>query len=281
MHALKAVYIIWYRELLRYWRDKSRIISSLGLPILFLFVFGSGLSPAMGGLVSGMPALPPGMKIDFVKFVFPGVMGMSLVMSSMMAGISVVWDREFGFLKEIMVAPVPRTAIAVGKTLGGGTVGVIQGLLTLIFAPLIGVAVTPLMLAQLIPVMFLIAFSITSLGVAVAVRMKSMEGFQMVMQFVMMPMIFVSGALFPMRNLPAWMDFLVKINPVTYAIDPLRQIIFRAQGLPDMVLQMLPQMGLGVTVFGHGITLLEDVLIIAGFAVLMISLAAILFNIQD
>lgn len=279
MHNLRAIYIIWYREVLRWWRNRSRIIGSFGMPILFLFIFGSGLSPAMGGLTQGMT--PEGAGIDFVKFIFPGIIGMNVLMGSMMSGISIVWDREFGFLKEILVAPINRTAVALGKTLGGSTTGVIQGLLLLIFAPLIGVSITVGMVVKLVPLLFLISFSMTSLGVLIGARMKSTEGFQMIMQFILMPMIFVSGALFPMRNLPAWMNFLVKVNPVTYAIDPLRKIIFEAQGLPAFVLEMLPQAGLGVTLFGHAVTLGEDIAIIALFGAVMIAVAVWMFNIQD
>jgi len=285
MHNLKAIYIIWYREVLRYLRNRSRLVGSFGMPILFLFIFGSGLSPAMGGLTQGIasasPMAPKGADIDFVMFIFPGIIGMNVLMGSMMSGISIVWDREFGFLKEILVAPINRTAVAIGKTLGGSTTGVIQGLLLLVLAPLIGVSISAGLVVKLVPLLFLISFSITSLGVLIAARMKSTEGFQMIMQFILMPMIFLSGALFPMRDLPTWMNFLVKVNPVTYAIDPLRKIIFEAQGLPEFVLEMLPQAGLGVTLFGHAVTMQEDIAIIALFGAVMIALAVWMFNIQD
>lgn len=279
MHNLRAIYIIWYREVLRWWRNRSRIVGSFGMPILFLFIFGSGLSPAMGSLTQGIAS--EGTGIDFVMFIFPGIIGMNVLMSSMMSGISIVWDREFGFLKEILVAPINRTAVAIGKTLGGSTTGVIQGMLLLVLAPLIGVSISAEMVIKLVPLLFLISFSITSLGVLIAARMKSTEGFQVIMQFILMPMIFVSGALFPMRNLPAWMNFLVKVNPVTYAIDPLRKIIFEAQGLPASVLEMLPQAGLGVTLFGHAVSMQEDIAIIALFGAVMITVAVWMFNIQD
>lgn len=281
MHNLRAIYIIWYREVLRWWRNRSRTIGSFGMPILFLFIFGSGLSPAMGGLMGGMASAPSGMEIDYVKYVFPGIIGMNVLMGSMMSGISIVWDREFGFLKEILVAPINRTAVALGKTLGGSTTGMIRGLLLLILAPLIGVSLTAGMMVKLVPLLFLISFSITSLGVLIAARMKSTEGFQVIMQFIIMPMIFISGALFPMRDLPVWMNFLVKVNPVTYAIDPLRKVIFEAQGLPAFVLEMLPQAGLGVTLFGHAMTMGEDIAIIALFGAVMIAVAVWMFNIQD
>ncbi len=281
MHNLKAIYIIWYREVLRWWRNRSRIVGSFGMPILFLFIFGSGLSPAMGGLTKGIASAPSGMEIDFVKYVFPGIIGMNVLMGSVMSGVSIVWDREFGFLKEILVAPINRTAVALGKTLGGSTTGVVQGLLLLLLAPTIGVRVSAGMVIKLVPLLFLVSFSMTSLGVLIAARMKSTEGFQMIMQFILMPMIFVSGALFPMRDLPVWMNLLVKVNPVTYAIDPLRKVIFGAQGLPEFVLEMLPQAGLGVTLFGHALTLGEDIAIIGLFGAVMTAVAVWMFNIQD
>jgi len=282
MHTLRAIYIIWYREILRYWRDKPRIISSFARPLLFLFVFGSGLSPAMGGLARGLGSegleAALGEAIDYTKFIFPG---MNMLIASLMSGISIVWDREFGFLKEVLVAPISRAAVALGKTLGGSTIGVIQGLLILTLAPSIGVSVTPTMVVQLIPLMLLASFAMTSLGVLIAARMKTVESFGMIMNLLTMPLIFISGALFPMRDLPGWMDFLVKINPVTYAIDPLRQVIFRAQGLPEAALAQLPHIGLGVVVFGHTMTIAHDMAVIAAFGAAMIVLAVWMFSIQD
>ena len=285
MHTLRAIYIIGYREILRYWRDKPRIISSFARPLLFLFVFGSGLSPAMGGLARGLGSegleAALGEAIDYTKFIFPGVIGMNMLIASLMSGISIVWDREFGFLKEVLVAPISRAAVALGKTLGGSTIGVIQGLLILALAPSVGVSVTPMMVIQLIPLMLLASFATTSLGVLIAARMRTVESFGMIMNLLTMPMIFISGAMFPLRDLPSWMDFLVRINPVTYAIDPLRQVIFRAQGLPEAALEKLPQMGLGVIVFGHTMTIADDIIVIVAFGVTMIALAMWMFSIQD
>lgn len=286
MHALRAIYIIWYREILRWWRDRSRIVSSFAMPILMLFIFGSGLSPAMGNLTSNLPlggekATPGDGGIDFVQFIFPGTIGMNVLMLSLMSGISIVWDREFGFLREILVAPVSRTTVALGKVLGGSTRGIVQGLLLLVLAPLVGMSITLHMVTRLIPLLFLASFAMTSLGVLLAARMKSIEGFQALMQFLMMPMIFLSGALFPMRNLPSWMNILVKINPVTYAVDPLRRVVFEAQDVPEIVLQMFPQLGLGVEVFGHAMTIRDDVLVIGIFGMVMIFLAVWVFNRQE
>jgi len=216
MNSLRGVYTIWYRDILRFWRDKMRMVSSIVFPLLFLFVFGSGLSTRMGSLGPG---------IDFTQFMFPGIIGMTVLMSSFMAGVSVVWDREFGFLKEVLVAPVSRASVAVGKTLGAATIALLQGTLILILAPAIGIDISGWMILKLIPLMFLLAASLGSLGVLLATRIKSMEAFQAVTQMLMFPMIFLSGVFFPVAGLPTWMNILVKINPATYGIDPIRQVI--------------------------------------------------------
>ena len=146
MNNLRGVYTIWYRDILRFWRDKLRMVGTISLPLLFLFVFGGGLGSRMGMLGEG---------IDFTRFIFPGVIGMTVFMTSFMAGVSVVWDREFGFLKEVLVAPISRTSVAVGKTLGAATVAVLQGMLILLLAPVIGVSLSPLTVLVLLPLMLL------------------------------------------------------------------------------------------------------------------------------
>ncbi|MBI2845896.1 MAG: ABC transporter permease [Chloroflexi bacterium] len=280
MGNLRAIAIIWYRDVLRFWRDKTRIIGSFGLPILFLFIFGNGLKGSMGGVLGGQGGEGGG-QIDFVKFIFPGVVGMTVLMAGMFSGISIVWDREFGFLKEILVAPVSRTSIALGKTLGGATNSMVQGLLMLVFAPLVGITLGVELVIKLLPLLFLAAFAMTSLGVAIAARMKSMEGFQVIMQFVTLPLIFTSGALFPLQGLPGWLDFLVKINPLTYAIDPLRRVVLESQNLPQQVLDLLPQLGLQASLFGQPLSMLQELAIVSAFGGVMISLAVAMFNIQE
>ncbi|MFQ6015586.1 MAG: ABC transporter permease [Anaerolineae bacterium] len=280
MHTLQVIYIIWYREILRYWRDRSRIVGSLAMPFFFLFIFGSGLSPAIGGMTGGLP-VGQGEDVNFIKFMYPGVIGMTVLFTSIFSGISIVWDREFGFLKEMLVAPISRTTVALGKTLGGSTVAMIQGTLMLIFAPLVGVELSLGLVLRLWPLMFITAFALTSMGVLIAARMKSMQGFQMIMNFLTMPMFFLSGAFFPLRGLPGWMGFLVRINPFTYAVDSLRQVVFQAAELPQFVLDMLPQLGMGVTIFDHNVTIFDDILIILLFGAVMISAAVWSFRLQD
>ncbi|MCL5292504.1 MAG: ABC transporter permease [Actinobacteria bacterium] len=254
MRNLRVVWIIWLREVKRYLREKIRIITSLTMPALYLFVLGKGLGSSMA-----MRGAPPG--FDFRQFLFPGILGMTVLMTAIFAAISIVWDREFGFLKEVMVAPVPRWTITLGKGLGGSTVAMMQGVIMLLLAPTIGINLTPAIVAQVVPLLFLVAFSITSMGIVVAARMKTMEGFQMIMNFFLMPMLFLSGAIFSLKNAPGWMSFLSKFDPLTYGVDALRGIM-----LPEM--QPL-----------HSISF--NVVVVAFFSTVMIGLAVFAFNRQD
>lgn len=262
MNHLRGVYTIWYRDILRFWRDKMRLFGSVSFPLLFLFVFGSGLSSRMGDLGPG---------VDFTQFIFPGIIGMTVLMSSFMAGISVAWDREFGFLKEVLVAPISRAAVAIGKTLGSATVALFQGLIILIFAPLVGADLTVWTVLALIPLMFLLAASLGALGILLATRIRSMEAFQAVTQMLMFPMIFLSGAFFPLQGLPGWMSVLVKINPATYGITPIRQIMLGATS--DSIYS--------ISLFGHTLSVWENILILAAFGTVTILLAMLSFGNQE
>jgi len=212
-----------------------------------------------------------GAGVDFTQFIFPGIIGMSVLMSSFMAGVSVVWDREFGFLKEVLVAPISRVSVAVGKTLGATTIALLQGSIILLFAPLIGVSLSIWTVLALLPLMFLLAASMSSLGILLATRIRSMEAFQAVMQMLMFPMVFLSGVFFPVQGLPAWMNVLVKLNPATYGIAPIRQVIL---GAP-------PDSPFGISVLGHTMSLWENVAVLAVFGVAMIFLAMWSFGNQE
>ncbi|MFC1941569.1 ABC transporter permease [Chloroflexota bacterium] len=262
MNHLRAVYTIWYRDILRFWHDKMRMVGSIAFPLLFLFVFGSGLSSRMGFLGPG---------INFIQFMFPGIIGMTVLMSSFMAGVSVVWDREFGFLKEVLVAPISRTSVAVGKTLGSATIAMSQGILILLLAPLVGVSLSVLTALSILPLMFLLAAPMGSLGVLLATRIKSMQAFQVVMQLLMFPMVFLSGVFFPLQGLPAWMNILVKLNPATYGIAPIRQVI----------LGVTPDSPFSISVLGHTMSLWDNVAALAAFGVATTLLAMWSFNNQE
>ena len=254
MNNLRGVYTIWYRDILRFWHDKMRMIGSLIFPLLFLGVFGSGLSTRMGFLAPG---------VNFTQFMFPGIIGMTVLMSSFMAGVSVVWDREFGFLKEVLVAPISRASVAAGKTLGAATVALLQGIIILLFAPLVGISLSAWTVLALLPLMFLLAASIGSLGVLLATRIRSMEAFQAVMQMLMFPMMFLSGVFFPLQGLPAWMNILVKVNPATYGVALIRQV----------VLGVLPDSPFSINLLGHTMSLWDNVIVLAVFGTVMILLA--------
>jgi ABC-2 type transport system permease protein len=258
---LKGAYTIWYRDVIRFLRDRTRIITSLAQPLLFLFVFGGGLAPAMSGFGGG--------QLDFKQFMFPGILSMAVLFTSIFSAVSIVWDREFGFLKEVMVAPVSRTAVALGKVAGGSTVAMFQGLIVLLLAPIIGVKLTLGQLLVLIGLMLLLAAVMTSFGILIAARQRTMEGFQMIMQFLLMPMVFLSGAFFPLHGVPLWMEWLARVNPVTYGVDPLRQVVLR-QSVPEQILQ-----GLSL----HPIA--TDIAIMAALGLVFIVPAVWLFGKQD
>lgn len=273
--TLAAIGIIWKRELIRWWRDKARIVGSLTFPLIFLFVFGSGLSGAMGSLAGAEG------EVDFTQFIFPGIIAMNVFFASIFNGVSLVYDREFGILKEVLVAPVSRAAVAFGKTLGGATVATAQGTLVFLFAPVVGVSLTPLLVLQLWPIMFLGAFALSAFGVVLASRMNRSESFQVVNQFVTFPLIFLSGVFFPLQDLPSWMNVLVKLNPISYAVDPLRRLILEAQELPSQVMENLGDLGLGLQIGDHLMTVAQDIAIIVLFGVALNLIAMWLVSIRD
>ncbi len=262
MKNLRGIYIIWYRDILRFWNDKMRMISSIAMPLLFLFIFGSGLSGMMGSLAPG---------VDFTQFMFPGIIGMTVLMNSLMGAISVVWDREFGFLKEVLVAPISRVSVTVGKTLGSATVALFQGMLLLLLSPLIGVSPSLWTILALVPLILLLAASMSSMGILLATRIKSMQAFQVVMQMLMFPMMFLSGVFFPLQGLPAWMNVLVKINPATYGIAPIRQVMLGAS----------PDSPFAINVLGHTMSLWDNIILLAVFGLIMILLAIWSFSRQE
>jgi len=272
---LMAIEIVWYRDILRYLRDWVRIITSLMQPLLFLFIFGSGLASSF----SPAGARPGGVAgVSFQTFIFPGVVSMAVLFTAIFSAISIVWDREFGFLREMLVAPVSRTSIVLGKALGGSTIAMFQGTLMLVFAPLIGVRLDVGLVIILMLEMLLLAFTMTSLGIVIASRMQSMESFSVVMQFVLMPMFFLSGALFPLTHVPGWLAFLNKLDPVTYGVDPLRQAVMSGMKLPPVVAR---QLGLGVQVFGTTLSVATELLIVGALGVIFVSWAALSFGKQD
>ena len=215
---LRAVTVVWRRDLIRWARDRSRIVSALLQPMLYLFVLGTGLAPVTGG---GAAA-----GFDFRTFMFPGVLAMTVMFTSFFSAGSIVWDREFGFLREMLVAPVRRASIVVGKVLGGATVATFQGLVLVALAGLVQVPYDPWLMLTLLAELFLLSFTLTAFGVLVAARMPTMQSFFAVVQMVLMPMFFLSGALFRLSGLPGWLHALTLVNPLTYVVDPMRNAVF-------------------------------------------------------
>ena len=266
--SVRAIYIIWYRDVLRYWRDRWRLVASLAQPLLFLVVFGSGLSSSLGG------AFGRGSGLSYIQFMYPGIIGMSILFSAIFGAMSIVWDREFGFLKEVLVAPIDRWAVAIGKALGGTTQAMIQGLILLVLAPLIGVKLSLLTVVQLIPLAAVLAFGLASFGVAIASMMKSLQGFQVVMNFLMMPMFFLSGALFPLTNLPGWMTVLTRLDPASYGIDPIRRVVLANSGLAHVD-------SLGLTINDRVLPIPVEAGIMLGFGAVLLGVAVVMFQRRD
>ena len=268
--TLRAIYIVWWRDLLRFWRDRWRLGASLAQPLLYLIVFGTGLGSALRGAGGGA------FGTSYQQFLYPGVIGMSVVFTAIFGAMSIVWDREFGFLKELLVAPIDRSALAIGKTLGGSTQALLQGAILLVLAPFVGVKLGVLEVIELLIVIFLLAFSLSALGVAIASRMRSMQGFQVVMNFLMMPIFFLSGALFPLVGLPAWMTVLTRLDPAAYGMDPLRRIALSGSGMPAAVLDRI-----GITVFGQTLGMLSELAVLVAFGLAMLAVAVLNFRRRD
>ncbi len=213
---MNTIYILWLRQLKRYIRSKSRIIGSLGQPILFLVALGFGLGPIYKQGAGG----------DYIAFLAPGVIGMSILFTAIFSGIEIIWDKQFGFLKETLVAPVSRVNIMLGRTLGGATVATMQGIIVFILSLFVGfrpLSFTAVPIA--IVIMFMVAIIFTALGTAIASFLDDMQGFQLIMNFLVMPLFFLSGAIFPLKGLPLVIDWIAKIDPLSYGVDALRGIL--------------------------------------------------------
>src|SRR5580698_3545867 len=230
-HDLRAVSIVWRRELIRFRTDRLRAITALIQPILFLFVLGTGL-----GALAGR-GLPPG--IDFKTFIYPGVLAMSVLFTAIFSAASIVWDREFGFLREILVAPVSRGAIVIGKCLGGATIATFQGIVMLCLAWIAHVPYNPVLIVTLIGELLLLSFTITAFGVMMAARITQFQAFMALTQMLVLPLFFLSGALYPLNGLPGWLSVLTRIDPLTYVVGPMRHAVFSHLGLPPGVVDKL------------------------------------------
>jgi ABC-2 type transport system permease protein len=258
---LAGIYTIWLREVRKFWRDKPRIIGATVQPALFLLLLGTGIGQGIPRAFDIEPSareFVPGVP-DYLTYIYPGIIAMTLLFTSVFSAISIIWDREVGFLKEVMVAPISRSAVAVGKTLGGSTVAMLQGCLMLAFAPFLHISLSWGAVLALLPLLLYISFSLTAMGIAAAARMRSMQGFTVIMNFLTLPMFFLSGAMFPTGGLPGWMAFLVTVNPLTYGVDALRSVV------------------IGYHQYG----VMQDLLVMGTFGVAMLVLAVMGFESRE
>jgi ABC-2 type transport system permease protein len=263
-HDLRAVSIVWRRELIRFRSDRLRAVTSLVQPVLFLFVLGTGLSRlASRGLAAG---------VDFRTFIYPGVLAMSVLFTAIFSAASIVWDREFGFLREMLVAPVRRWAIVVGKCLGGATVATFQGIIFLALAGVAHVPYAPTLLLTLVGELLLLSFTLTAFGVMMAARVKQIQAFMALTQMVVLPLFFLSGALYPLNGLPAWLTVLTRIDPLTYIVEPMRHAVFDHLSVSPLALRALsPGISWGGWVVPLGLCL--ALVAVMGAAMLAIAIA--------
>ena len=266
-HDLRAVSIVWRRELIRFRTDRLRAVTSLVQPVLFLFILGTGLSSLAGHNMPG--------NVDFKTFIYPGVLAMSVLFTSIFSAGSIVWDREFGFLREMLVAPVSRAAIVIGKCLGGATIATFQGIIFLALAGFAHVPYDPVLLLTLVGELLLLSFTLTAFGVMMAARISQFQAFMALTQMLVMPLFFLSGALYPLAGLPGWLTVLTRIDPLTYVVGPMRDAVFGHLNLPPYAEHALAP---GLTWGGWVVPVWLSLGIVAVMGLLMMSAAIAQFR---
>jgi ABC-2 type transport system permease protein len=266
---LRAMKIVWKRDLIRFASDRVRIVTALVQPLLFLFVLGSGLQRLSSPSTHG---------IDLKTFIYPGILCMAVMFTALFSAASIVWDREFGFMREMLVAPVRRSSIVIGKCLGGATVASLQGVILICLAGAVDVPYDPALILGIFGLQLVLAFALTALGVMVAVRIKQMQTFMGVTQMLVMPMFFISGALFPVANLPTWLEVLNRIDPLTYAVDPMRRLVFSHIDASDTARRALDS---GVSWWGWHVPALLEAAIVVALGLLMLTIAIWEFHASD
>jgi len=268
-HDLRAVRVVWQREMIRFTNDRLRILTSLIQPVLFLFVLGTGLSTITTGAVHGL---------NLRTFMYPGALSMAVLFTAMFSAASIVWDREFGFLREMLVAPISRWSIVVGKCLGGATTASLQGVLILALAGVVGVPYSLTLVLTVFGELLLLAFTLTAFGVMTAARITQLQAFMALNQMLLMPLFFLSGALFPLSNLPAWLQVLTRIDPLTYAVDPVRRAVFAHLHVPAAVVHRLNP---GVTWNGWRVPTWLELMIVTAMGLVMLGIAILEFRKAD
>jgi ABC-2 type transport system permease protein len=268
-HEARAVRVVWQRDLVRFWKDKARMLSSLMQPLLFLFVLGKGLAAAM----------PRTGGIDYTTFLFPGTLATGVMFTAVFSAISIVWDREFGFLREMLVAPVSRSSIVVGKCLGGATVATLQGIVLLLLAGLVHVPYNPVLMVGCAGLIFLVAFSITAFGMVLAVRVRTIQAVMPLVQMLLTPLMFLSGSLFPVgAKLPAWLSVATRVNPLSYAVAAMRALVLH-------FVPAAPGTGAafrGVITWGnYAVPAWLDVMVVLGTGLVLLAASCALFSKTD
>ncbi|ADD44738.1 ABC transporter permease [Stackebrandtia nassauensis] len=267
-HETRAAAMVWRREMIRFRHDTTRMLAMLLQPVLFLFVMGTGLASVVD----------TGGAVDFRTFLFPGVLAMSVLFSAAFAGISLVWDREFGFLREMLVAPVSQASIIVGKCLGGATTATVQSVVLLVLAGFVGVPYHPLLLLELLALLFVGSFLLTAIGLLLSARVKQIQSAMPTMQLIITPMMFLSGALFPMANLPGWLAVLTKLNPLTYVVQPMRSVVYGSLDLPASATATVDS---GIDWWGWQVPVAVQVLVAVGCAGVVLAAAIAAFDRTD
>jgi ABC-2 type transport system permease protein len=263
---VRAIKVVWRRELIRFQKDRMRIVTSLVQPLLFLFVLGSGLQQLSAASTHG---------VNLKTFIYPGVLCISVMFTAMFSAASIVWDREFGFMREMMVAPVRRSSIVIGKVFGGATVASLQGLILLALAWTVHVPYSLGLIFGVFGLQLLLAFSITAFGVMIAARIKQMQSFMGVMQMIVTPMFFISGALFPSGDLPGWLAVLNRLDPITYAVSPMRTLVFANL---DISAAARATLNPSITWFGWAVPIALEIFTVFALGMLMLAIAIAEFN---
>jgi ABC-2 type transport system permease protein len=249
---LRPIYVICLREFIKFFREKSRLLGTLARPLLWLFVVGNGMSSL----------IKPQAGFSYLQFIFPGMIGMTILFSSIFSSISIVWDREFGFMKEMLVAPISRLSIVVGKAISGTFISVAQAVIILVLIPFLGIHLSVMQFLEVVAVSILVSFCITSLGILIAARLTSFDGFNIIMNFLVMPMLFLSGAMYPVTAMPALLRQLTMFNPLTYGIDAFKHVLLR-NGTPPL---------------GPEFPLTLDLVVVTMISIIMLTFAALSFR---
>jgi ABC-2 type transport system permease protein len=266
---VRAVRTVWRRDLIRFLGNRGQTMTWLVQPLLFLFVLGTGLQSLSAASTGG---------VELTTFIFPGVICVAVLFTAMISAASLVWDRELGFLQEMLVAPVSRTSIVLGKSLGGASIAASQGVIVLALAGLVDVPYDPGLLLGAVGLLVLLAFAATAFGVLVAVTIKQAQTFTWVMQLIVFPVVFLSGALYPVAGLPAWLEVLNRINPLTYAVDAMRHLVFGHLDVSETARRTLDP---GVTWFGWQVPWLVEVGMVLLLGLAMIGVAIRRFSRTD